>query len=280
MPDLSKDTVTPDKLVLGETAHDASGAQITGTLDTEAIRAEGVEAGKKSEYDAFWDNAQELGNRTVYETFFQGVNYPTEMMKKPKYPFVLVGRANGFLGGFNTAYSAYGKSIGASAIDMSSWEIDTSGVTNASSFLGACSIKNAYFDLSNATTLVNSFYNGNGDSHSDNITIKISEKCTSMQAAFRYQFSGTHSKDVVRFAEGSVIACGDLNLYKTNQSKEGIISTVKALSNAISGLAVTLRTDCVNREFETSAGANDGSTSEEWLNLVATKPNWTISLSN
>ena len=34
--DLTEDTVTADKLAKGETAHDASGEQITGTLETES----------------------------------------------------------------------------------------------------------------------------------------------------------------------------------------------------------------------------------------------------
>ena len=40
--------------------------------------------------------------------------------------------------------------------------------------------------------------------------------------------------------------------------------------------------DVISNEEEigqkTSEGANDGNTSEEWLNLIATKPNWTITL--
>ncbi len=35
--DISSDTVTADKLLYGETAHDASGALITGTFDMFAL---------------------------------------------------------------------------------------------------------------------------------------------------------------------------------------------------------------------------------------------------
>jgi hypothetical protein len=60
--------------------------------------------------------------------------------------------------------------------------------------------------------------------------------------------------------------------------KESIISVITHLSDSTSGLGVTLSQKAVNREFETSEGANDGSTSAEWLALINTKSNWTISL--
>ena len=50
------------------------------------------------------------------------------------------------------------------------------------------------------------------------------------------------------------------------------------ISDNVTGQAVSVKKDAVNIAFETSAGAGDGSTSAEWLALVATKTNWTISL--
>ena len=50
------------------------------------------------------------------------------------------------------------------------------------------------------------------------------------------------------------------------------------LTDTASGKTITFSKTAVNKAFETSAGANDGSTSAEWLALVGTKPNWTISL--
>jgi hypothetical protein len=59
-----------------------------------------------------------------------------------------------------------------------------------------------------------------------------------------------------------------------------LTNIVNALSTTTTGLFVTLRKDAVNKAFETSEGAMDGSTSDEWLALAATKANWTISLIN
>lgn len=60
--------------------------------------------------------------------------------------------------------------------------------------------------------------------------------------------------------------------------KESLTSIAKALSTTTSGLTVTLSLDAVNAAFETSAGANDGSTSAEWLALVGQRKNWNIVL--
>lgn len=56
-------------------------------------------------------------------------------------------------------------------------------------------------------------------------------------------------------------------------NKASIISIINCLSTTTTGLTVTFSLTAVNNAFETSEGAADGSTSEEWLNLVATKPN-------
>ena len=66
--------------------------------------------------------------------------------------------------------------------------------------------------------------------------------------------------------------------------KESIESVINCLSAETTGLTVTLPLTAVDREFETSAGANDGSESAEWQNFIAPKTNtagqyyWYISL--
>ena len=62
-------------------------------------------------------------------------------------------------------------------------------------------------------------------------------------------------------------------------NKESILSIFSCLSNSATSKTLTLSKTAVNNAFETESGLADGSTGEEWLNLVATKPNWTISLS-
>lgn len=76
-----------------------------------------------------------------------------------------------------------------------------------------------------------------------------------------------------------VIGCNGIDLqWSPKLSHDSIVSIINALSTTTSGLTVTLSKTAVNNAFETSAGAVDGSTSQEWLNLIATRNNWTISL--
>jgi hypothetical protein len=90
-------------------------------------------------------------------------------------------------------------------------------------------------------------------------------------------FTGcTNLKNVV--FEGTLGQNG-LNLqWSSKLSKASIESIINALSSTTSGLSVTLSKEAVQKAFETSEGANDGNTSDEWLNLIATKNNWTITL--
>ena len=77
---------------------------------------------------------------------------------------------------------------------------------------------------------------------------------------------------------GSINTSG-MNLKSaTKLSKSSITSVVNALSASASGKSITFSKTAVNNAFEISSGAADGSTSDEWLNLIATKSNWTISL--
>ena len=61
-------------------------------------------------------------------------------------------------------------------------------------------------------------------------------------------------------------------------SKESIIDAIEHLSTTASGKTISFTQIAVNKAFETSEGANDGSTSAEWNALIAPKSNWTISL--
>jgi hypothetical protein len=61
-------------------------------------------------------------------------------------------------------------------------------------------------------------------------------------------------------------------------NRASIENVINALFATATGQTLTLNKAAVNKAFETSEGANDGSTSAEWSALRATKSNWTISL--
>jgi hypothetical protein len=62
-------------------------------------------------------------------------------------------------------------------------------------------------------------------------------------------------------------------LGKTNTK-----SIIDGLSDTAMGQTLTLNLAGVNKAYETASGANDGATSATFAELVATKPNWTITL--
>lgn len=68
--------------------------------------------------------------------------------------------------------------------------------------------------------------------------------------------------------------------YSFYLDRESIESVFSNLSTTTSELPVIFSISAVNKAFETDTGENDGSTSEEWLALVATKSNWTIALND
>lgn len=78
--------------------------------------------------------------------------------------------------------------------------------------------------------------------------------------------------------EGTIGQNGFGIQWSTKLNKASITRIINALSTTTSGLTVTLSSTAVNNAFATSEGAADGRTSAEWLALVATRSNWTISL--
>lgn len=80
------------------------------------------------------------------------------------------------------------------------------------------------------------------------------------------------------YCEGTLDITGFNVQHSTKLNRKSITSIVNVLSTTTSGLTVTLPKEAVNKAFETSEGANDGTTSAEWLALIATRSNWTISL--
>ncbi len=123
-------------------------------------------------------------------------------------------------------------------------------------------------DLSNVTQLANTFRNSKCNKMLLN---NISEGCK-----FTTAFVGCNLTDL---AIAGVIGQSGFDIHwSIKLNKESHISVIEALSPTTEELSITLSLAAVNSAFETSEGALDGSTSEEWLNLIATKANWTIAL--
>ena len=93
------------------------------------------------------------------------------------------------------------------------------------------------------------------------------------------KFNGTfgYCKNLITVVFKSEVAVNGLHLgQSTLLDKQSIDSVMYWLSSTTTGFTVTFSLSAVNKAYETSEGANDGSTSAEWLAKVAEKPNWTI----
>ena len=222
--------------------------------------------GKQSEYDRFWDSYQQYGNRTLYGFAFAGVGWKQDTLK-PKYlikPSASTSQKNnGVNGMFSMCNWDQKPRIDYSLIKD---KFDFSECTQAINLFSNAWIDNIDVDLSNCTELNQTFGHGNNGS-TPNIRLKVSEK-----AVFNKTFYWNSGK--VTFTEDSVIGQNGLDLYRsTTMEKSHLTSVINALSTTTSGLAVTLSLIAVNKAFETSEGANDGSNSTEWKTLVNTKQN-------
>ena len=103
----------------------------------------------------------------------------------------------------------------------------------------------------------------------------IDEFYPSVNTKLSGTFNGCNNLTKAIFMSEIAVAGLDMrNCIKLN--KESLDSVMNNLSSTTTGLTVTLPLQAVNKAYETSEGANDGSTSAEWLAKVAEKPNWTV----
>jgi hypothetical protein len=102
--------------------------------------------------------------------------------------------------------------------------------------------------------------------------VRVNENTTSFSATFL----NCHVLENVKF-EGFIPKSISFASSK-KLSKASITNVIEHLSPTATGQTATFAKYAVNKAFETSEGANDGSTSAEWNALIAPKSNWTISL--
>ena len=94
---------------------------------------------------------------------------------------------------------------------------------------------------------------------------------------YSYNFGSCNSLEEITF-EG--IIGNNINFAPCKKlNKASITSIITHLSSTTSGKTLTLSKTAVNKAFATTEGGTDGSSSDEWAALIATKTNWTITLS-
>lgn len=214
------------------------------------------EAGKKAEWNEFWDEFQQKGNRVAYNSAFL---LWTDKLFYPKYDIRPTNAVQAFA---------------------------QLGVANLTQRLKDCGV---VLDLSGCTSMSETF------AYSTILTHIPTVDCTSA-ASVRYIFANDRAlveiEKIVLKEDGSqdvtftlnncnklekvviqgVIGSGNISAgASTKLNRDSIVSIINALSPTASGQTTTLSKTAV----ETAFGST---TSTEWSALVATKSNWTISL--
>ena len=240
----------------------------------------GYAEGKQSEYDALWDSIQVNGTRNNYSNGF--ANGWTKETFKPKYSVITSSGttvANGVFYNFNDNLST--SEMETKAIDLvevaeqQGIVFDFSKAKQLSQTFATGGIKRiGVVDASNKTSLYQAF-----NQHVPYSLTRIEKIISSATTTWG---DNMVFKDCQRLShcifEGVIGVTGLIISDATKLDKESLTSIINALSTTTSGLSVTLSKTAVNKAFETSSGKKDGSTSEEWTTLTATKTNWTISL--
>ena len=230
------------------------------TLDDMAENVPKVyEAGKKSEYDAFWDARQKNGNPTGQrdcEYLFAGAW--TKETLRPKYDVIspystyMMFARNNAIGDLREFKKGNGEKV---ILDFSgtkeiSYLYYLSGVTYVETL-----------DTTSSATVANMF--NYAPVHTIEL-LKLKEDGSQKIGAW----GATSLQNIT--IEGK-IGWNGTTFESEVLTKESISSIINALIDTTSGYALTLKRRAITSAF----GSVDNA---EWQALVASKPNWTISL--
>ena len=231
----------------------------------EVYEAGKASGGGDSYYDTFWDSFQENGNRTNYRNAFANVGWNDNTFA-PKYDIV----PSWYVGINMFTYSEITDLKG--SLEKCGVVLDLSNVGVANSTFADMSLNTRIPKVNFSKVTGNHYLVFGGCSN----LIEIEEYVVNENAKFTQVFNGCTSLTTIKMSGtiGNSIDFSPCGLLSENS----INSVFGCLSNTASGMTLTLNKTAVNNAFETSSGLADGSTSQEWLNIVATKTNWTISL--
>lgn len=223
------------------------------------------EAGKKAEYDAFWDAYQDNGTKQDYRYAFAGEGWNLNTFN-PKYSIddYIISGASMF---------CYTRNLD---IDLVEFLKERNIVIKFMPFNDI----NYCFSYSKITRIgeislletnsaqVDCF--GNSEVKTIDL-IRIKENTD-----LDYMFRRATKLENILF-EG--VIGNNINLQWCERlTKNTITNIIETLSINAENKPLILSLTAVNNAFETSQGAADGSTSEEWLSLANSKSNWNIAL--
>ena len=217
--------------------------------------AEGIEEGKQAEHNAFWDTFLDNGNRTEFNYAFVGSGWTVGTFK-PNHN-VTPTTATRMFQQFSSG--TLGVSL-SNLFEQAGVELDTSNCTRHDyMFYGSWVTETPNIDLTQSTNANNLYYDCVRMIKAE---ITIPESCP--LTAYSGWVSGCKAlEDLI--VNGVLKYSLDLgSCTKLNRNSFGSVFT--AMSTTVTGQTLTVSRIAVNAAF----------TEEEWSNLTATRPNWSI----
>jgi hypothetical protein len=211
------------------------------------------EAGRKTEYDAFWDGLQDYGNRKDYNQGFK--NWIGAKTISPKYPI---------------------KTQNISELFRNCENLETAPQvisTNADGTFGMCNM--GYYQCYNLKSIDYDIYVSGTSSSSWNSSFN---GCKSLKRIKKIGVLESHTftrvfENCIELEEiaidGTIGQNGFDIHWSTKLSAESLASIINALSTTTTGLTITLPTTA-QANYEAVYGSGS------WNVLVATRSNWSI----
>ena len=227
------------------------------------------DAGRQAEYDAFWDAYQENGNRIDYSNAFSGSGWTRETFK-PKYD--IPARSNLYMFFYSSGIEG--------DLDEILREVGITFNTLAGSSNYA--FANTKFTALGEVDLSGTRNNG-GQMFANNKYLKTIRKLIFAETTILAINAFTEASALENITIEGTIAC-DIDLHwSTLLTEESITNIINHLSDTTSGKTLTLSATAIYNAFGASPKDWDGDGNEEgwigsteWVDLVSTKPNWTI----
>lgn len=221
---------------------------------------DGLEQGKRQEHDGFWDVYQRNGGRSDYSRAFAGAGW-TEDTFYPKYNIAPRSSATRM---FDSCYlKDIGKTLRERGITL-----DTSSTERTDyMFSNAKTVTVPALDIRKATINEYMFYRAESLKTIERLVIS-DDGSTVFGTRF---FNMCYALENITF--DGAIGC-DLDIRHSPLTRESIDNIFWSLSTEVSGCTVYLSRANINKRYETSEGANDGASSEEWRGLWLNRPMW------
>lgn len=221
--------------------------------------SEGFEAGKKSQYDEFWDTIQNNGKRVFYKFAFYYWMYE---YIRPKHKVTTMD------GDIQSMFSSASK---LKKVEKEYFSFSPTSTSSNNYMFLACTSLLIIEDIGLFPCQYNyGTFQGCQSLHTIE-AFRVSED-SMFDSTFRNCFSLENLT-----IEGTIGQNGFNVQWSTKLSKASWVSIMTAASTTAS-ITITGSLVSVNKAFETSTGANDGSTSPEWLALKAARPTVSVSL--